>query len=137
MGRHLLDSGKEKAKTNANTHTHTLKPVEVFCMIFLSHSINQSQRCNYLSRIPLLQHPKEGVWLFVVLLNVLVMVFLKAPSPSTCPPLKFCHGVKQGKERPRGLKSYLRAGSVLRGHLINSLLSPMKHLHLRELKQFS
>lgn len=51
MGRHLLDSGKEKAKTNANTHTHThtLKGVEVLCMIFLSHSIKQSQRCNYLT----------------------------------------------------------------------------------------
>lgn len=136
MGRHLLDSGKEKAKTNANTHTHTLKGVEIFCTIFLSHSINQSQRCNYLSRMYLLHHPEEGVWLFLVLLNFFLLLVV-APSPSAYPPLKFCHGVRQGKERPRSLKSHLGAGRVLRGHRINSLLSPMKHLHPRELKRFA
>lgn len=64
MGKHLLDSGKEKARTNANTHTqHTLKGQD-FLYDFLSHSIYQSQECNYVSKTYLPHHPKEEVWLF-------------------------------------------------------------------------
>lgn len=136
MGRHLFDSSKGKAKTNAyvraRTHPHTHR-IFFLCDI-LFHSFNQSQRCNYLGKIDLPTPPPSGS-----LAPFSFVKFFPPPPGLTLPPspLSPNSGVRRGRERPRSLKSYLRAGSILRGHLIHPLLSPRKYLHLRELKGFA
>lgn len=110
-----------------HTHIHTHRIFFFYIIV----SFNKSQRCNYLGKIDLPTPPPSG--------SLAPFSFVKCfppPYSLTLPPrpLSPNSGVRRGQERPRSLKSYLRAGNVLKGHLINPFLSPRKYLSLRELK---
>lgn len=123
MGGHLLDSGKGKAKTNANRN-------RIFYVIFFPTALTSHRDATTLAELISPTPPPQRC----LALSSFVKFFPPLHSPLTFPPTptpKFCLGVRRGKERPRSLT----ASRALRDQLSNPVLTPESPSRLPEATQ--